>query len=317
MSGILTGRSDVSNPDMHDFLALLTCFPTLPVIGMFKNEMLPIPGVQLKGSCSEDDEDSVLVLDKENPNAEEDELIEFDENNDNNNDIDLEGKASVLDFEDVRDEEEPSFRASRSERILLSESRDEDATEKNGIKHMDRELSLSMSFDNADTDEQEEAATITLESTRHETEQIDHDSTHSPPSRSNTVLRRSSTSPSICSTASRSGEFGIHRMNSGSGGNSTEGTEARDTVPLRAQTSFDSDGSGRAFLSQRQTRAQSFNGTSGSMLRRHHSGSPKRQRGGGKSMEFDVIKAKEFEVARANAKCKRIKRKILRWMQVL
>jgi hypothetical protein len=53
----LTCRSDVTNPDLHQFLALMTCFPTLPVIGMFKNEMLPVATDRKEGD--EDDEDDV------------------------------------------------------------------------------------------------------------------------------------------------------------------------------------------------------------------------------------------------------------------
>ena len=50
-------RSDVSVPDARGYLELMTLFPTLPVIGMFKNELLPVGTPDGKGS--DDDMDDI------------------------------------------------------------------------------------------------------------------------------------------------------------------------------------------------------------------------------------------------------------------
>ena len=68
----LTCRSDVTNPDLHQFLALMTCFPTLPVIGMFKNEMLPVATDRKEGD--EDDEDISFSNSNDNNDSARDKL---------------------------------------------------------------------------------------------------------------------------------------------------------------------------------------------------------------------------------------------------
>lgn len=51
-------RSDISCPDVEQYLGMMTSFPILPVIGMFKNVMLPVEGEEEDDGGDDDAEDS-------------------------------------------------------------------------------------------------------------------------------------------------------------------------------------------------------------------------------------------------------------------